>query len=205
VSNLFSGIITEIGVVESLASKGGTITFRVKAPKTAADLEVGESVAVNGACQTATAIDGDFFSFDSVAETLKVTNLSGLGRGSRVNLELALRLGDRISGHLVSGHVDSTGIVRARRSVGRGNLDFSIQIPGDLRPFIHKRGSICLDGVSLTVKAVSGPLVEVTLIPHTLENTIIGDWRVGTSVNVEADMIARYVALAASGKGGGPE
>jgi riboflavin synthase len=205
VRDLFSGIITEIGVVEALVSKGGTTAFRVKAPGTAGDLAVGESVAVNGACQTATGIDGDLFTFDSVAETLKVTNLSGLSRGSRVNLELALRLGDRISGHLVSGHVDTTGIVRWRRSGGRGNLDFRIQVPERLRPFIHDKGSICLDGVSLTVKAVSGPLLEVTLIPHTLENTIIGDWRVGTSVNVEVDMIARYVALAALGKGGGPE
>jgi riboflavin synthase len=205
VRNLFSGIITEIGVVESLAARGGTTTFRVKAAGTAAGLAVGDSVAVNGACQTATAIDGDFFSFDSVAETLRVTNLSRLGRGSRVNLELALRMGDRISGHLVSGHVDCTGIIRSRRGVGRGNLDFRIQVPDRLRPFIHDKGSICLDGVSLTIKAVSGPMVEVTLIPHTLENTIVGDWRVGTPVNVEVDMIARYVALAAHGKGGGPE
>ena len=202
---MFSGIVTEIGVVESLASKGGTTTFKVRAASTAGDLAVGDSVAVNGACQTATGVAGEFFSFDSVAETLKVTNLSDLGRGSRVNLELALRLGDRISGHMVSGHVDSTGIIRSRRSVGRGNLDFKIQVPERLRSFIHDKGSICLDGVSLTVKAVSGPLLEVTLIPHTLENTIIGDWRVGTSVNVEVDMIARYVALAALGKGGGPE
>jgi riboflavin synthase len=202
---LFSGIITEIGTVESLAGKGGTTTFRVKAPETAADLAVGDSVAVNGACQTATEADGDFFCFDSVAETLRVTNLSDLGRGSRVNLELALRLGDRISGHLVSGHIDCTGIVRSRRGVARGNLDFRIQVPDRLLPFIHQKGSICLDGVSLTVKAVSGSLVEVTLIPHTLENTITGDWRVGSSVNVEVDMIARYVALAALGKGGGPE
>jgi riboflavin synthase len=202
---LFSGIVTEIGVVESLASRGGTATFRIRAGRTAGDLAVGDSVAVNGACQTATAVSEGSFSFDSVAETLKVTNLSDLGRGSQVNLELALRLGERISGHLVSGHVDCTGIVRLRHSLGRGNLDYSIQVPDSLRSFIHEKGSICLDGVSLTVKALSGPLVEVTLIPHTLENTIIGNWRVGTSVNVEVDMIARYVALGALGKGGGPE
>lgn len=202
---MFSGIVTEIGVVESLARKGGTATFRIRAGKTTGDLAIGESVAVNGACQTATDIGGGSFSFDSVAETLKVTNLSDLERGSQVNLEPALRLGDRISGHLVSGHVDCTGIVRLRRTAGRGNLDYSIQVPDRLRPFIHQKGSICLDGVSLTIKAVSGPLVEVTLIPHTLANTIAGNWRVGTSVNVEVDMIARYVALAALGKGGGPE
>ncbi len=202
---MFSGIVTEIGVVESLANKGGATTFKIRAGKTAGDLAVGESVAVNGACQTATAVGEGSFSFDSVAETLKVTNLSDLGQGSPVNLEPALRLGDRISGHLVSGHVDSTGIIRLRRSAGRGNLDYSIQVPDRLRPFIHEKGSICLDGVSLTVKALSGPLVEVALIPHTLENTIIGNWRVGCSVNVEVDMIARYVALAVLGKGGGPE
>ncbi len=202
---MFSGIVKEIGVVESLAKKGGMTSFRIRAEKAAGDLAVGDSVAVNGACQTVTSVGGGSFTFDSVAETLKITNLSDLGQGSPVNLEPALRMGDRISGHMVSGHVDCTGIVRSKNSAGLGNLDFRVQVPDRLRRFIYEKGSICLDGVSLTVKAISGPLVEVTLIPHTLENTIIGNWRVGTSVNVEVDMIARYVTLAASGKGGWPE
>lgn len=202
---MFSGIVTEIGVVESVERKGDMTTFRVRAPGLAGDLAVGDSIAINGACQTATGVDDRGFTFDSVAETLKVTNLSDLGQGSQVNLEPALRLGDRISGHMVSGHVDATGMIRSKNSAGPGSLNFRIQVPDRLKRFIHEKGSICLDGVSLTVKTVSGPLVEVTVIPHTLENTIIGNWRVGTSVNVEVDMIARYVTLATLGKGGGPE
>jgi riboflavin synthase len=199
---LFTGIVGEVGRVESLTRKGGTVTFRVLAPRLAGDLAIGDSVAVNGACQTVTETGGKAFSFDSVVETLKVTNLSALGRGAPVNLEPALRLGDRISGHLVTGHVDCTGIVRSRRQAGYGNIDYVVQVPDDLKAFIYEKGSICLDGVSLTIKAASGPMVEVTLIPHTLANTMIGDWRVGSVVNVEVDQIARYLTLGIR-RGGG--
>jgi riboflavin synthase len=190
---LFTGIVAETGLIESMARRGGALAFSVRAPKLACDLMWGDSIAVNGVCQTVTDTDGRSFKFDSVAETLKRTNLSLLCRGSRVNLEPALRLGDRVSGHLVSGHVDGTGLVRSRRSVGQQNVDFAIQVPEDLRRYIREKGSICLDGVSLTVKAVRGSVVEVTVIPYTLEGTILGGWRVGTSVNVEVDQLARYL------------
>jgi riboflavin synthase len=176
--------------------------FAVDAPRTARDAEPGTSIAVNGVCQTVTGVAGARFGFDSVAETLKRTNLSSLRAGSEVNLEAALRLSDRISGHLVSGHVDGTCIVRARRSVGSANWDFALQVPAGLARFIRDKGSICLDGVSLTVKAAKGTMIEVTVIPFTLENTMLRSWRVGSLVNVEVDQIARYLAPGEAKRGG---
>ena len=200
---MFTGIITEVGAVKSVAIKGGAVAVSVSAPKLAPELAVGDSVAVNGVCQTVTGVMEQTFSFETVAETLKLTSLSTLTPGSRVNLEPALRLGDRISGHLVSGHIDCTGIVRTRRSVGRRNVDFVIQIPDRLSRYVYDKGSICLDGVSLTVKAVRGSMVEVTVIPHTLDNTILGTWRTGRSVNVEVDQLAKYLTPGTRAKGGG--
>jgi riboflavin synthase len=202
---MFTGIITEVGKVRSVARKGGAVAISVDAPQTAAELAVGDSVAVNGVCQTVTVVTEQAFSFEAVAETLRLTGLSALKPGSRVNLEPALRLGDRISGHLVSGHVDCTGMVRARRSVSTRNVDFVVQIPDELSRYVHDKGSICLDGVSLTVKAVGGSMVEITVIPHTLENTILGTWRTGTSVNVEVDQLAKYLAPRTRAKGGRKE
>ena len=160
-------------------------------------------MAVNGVCQTVTGTAERALSFEAVGETLRLTSLSSLSPGSRVNLEPALRLGDRVSGPLVSGHVDSTGVVRVRRTVRESNVEFAIQIPDRLGRYVRDKGSICLDGVSLTVVAVRGTLVTVTVIPHTLKNTILGDWRTGTSVNVEVDLIARYLAPRIPTEGGG--
>lgn len=190
---MFSGIVGEVGRVAAASRRGGITRFTVEAPRIASQVEAGTSVAVNGVCQTVTCVGAGRFDFDSVAETLRKTNLSSVGVGSSVNLEAALRLADRISGHLVSGHVDGTCVVRARRSVGSGNLDFALQVPSDLAKFVRDKGSVCLDGVSLTVKAARGTMVEVTVIPFTLENTIIGNWRVGSVVNLEVDQIAKYL------------
>lgn len=200
---MFSGIVAEVGTVRSMARKGATVTFRIEATGPASDLKTGDSVAVNGVCQTVTGSDTDTFTFDSVAQTLKTTNLSDLRTGSPVNLEPALRLGDRVSGHLVSGHVDDTAVIRSRRVTGYRNVDFKLQVPESLRIYIHERGSIALDGVSLTVKAVHGSLVEITVIPFTLDSTILKNWRTGMRVNVEVDQIARYVTLGVHPKGGG--
>jgi riboflavin synthase len=199
---MFTGIVSEIGTVDSATRRGGAVVFAITAPKLAGELAAGDSVSVNGACQTVTAVDRRRFTFESVAETLKKTNLSMLSRGSQVNLEQALRLGDRIGGHLVSGHVDSIGVVRRRRVVGAGNVDFAIQVPRHLTPYICDKGSICLDGVSLTVKTVRGSLVWVTIVPYTLDTTIIRHWRIGTSINVEVDQLAKYLTPR-SEKGGG--
>lgn len=200
---MFTGIVGEVGMVGSVARQGGTVVISVVAPRLAPEVAIGDSVSVNGVCQTVTAVTGQTFTFDSVTETLNKTNLSSLRRGSKVNLELALRLGDRISGHLVTGHVDCMAVVRTRRTVSIRNVDFALQVPERFCQYIHEKGSICLDGVSLTVKAVRGTVFEVTLIPFTLENTIIGTWRVGTSVNMEVDQLAKYLAPSTRTKGGG--
>jgi riboflavin synthase len=197
---LFTGIIAEVGTVTGIVRRGGAIRFAVEAPGLAPELEPGASVAVNGVCQTVVSTEPRRFGFDSVAETLRLTNLGLLAQGSPVNLELALRLGDRIGGHLVSGHVDSTGVVRARRTVGRDNFDFVIQMADRLRPYVRDKGSICLDGISLTVASVRGSMVGVTVIPFTLASTIAGRWRVGSLVNVEVDQLAKYVSPGVSGR-----
>ena len=200
---MFSGIVAEVGSVAGLTRKGSTVTFAINAPGVATELKSGDSVAVNGVCQTVTSTVRESFSFDSVAPTLKATNLSDLRPGSPVNLEPALRLGERLSGHLVSGHIDGTGIVRQRRARGRENIDFTIQVPDAVRPYVADKGSIALDGVSLTVQAVRGSMIDVTVIPYTLDSTILRQWRPGSRVNVEADQIAKYAALRVDAKGGG--
>jgi riboflavin synthase len=199
---MFTGIVSEIGTVDSATRRGGAVVFTIRAPKLAGELAAGDSVSVNGVCQTVTAVERSSFTFESVAETLEKTNLSALSMGSQVNLEQALRLGDRIGGHLVSGHIDSIGVARRRRVVGASNIDFGIQVPGHLTPYICDKGSICLDGVSLTVKTVQGSLVWVTVVPYTLETTIIRYWRIGTSINVEVDQLAKYLTPRID-KGGG--
>jgi len=191
---LFTGLVAEVGRVVSVTGAGGKLSLAVRAPAVSADMAPGDSVAVNGVCQTVTAKRENEFSFDAVSETLKRTNLGHLGPGSEVNLELALRLGDRIGGHLVSGHIDSTGAVRRRRVVGAGNIDFAVQIPDELARYVRTKGSISLDGVSLTVKAIKGAVVEVTIVPFTIENTIVRNWRVGSTVNVEVDQLAKYLS-----------
>jgi riboflavin synthase len=191
---LFTGLVAEVGKIKSVMRSGGHLSFTVSAPGIWRDVSAGDSVSVNGVCQTVTTRREIEFCFDAVSETLSRTNLGQLGRGSEVNLELALRLGDRIGGHLVSGHIDSTGTIRRRRVVGAGNVDFAIQVPDDLARYVKTKGSIALDGVSLTVKAVSGSVLEVTVIPFTIENTIIRNWRVGSTVNVEVDQLAKYLS-----------
>ena len=197
---MFSGIVAETGRVAAVRRAGGVVHFAVEAARLAGDVEPGASVAVNGVCQTVTEVKAGRFGFDSVAETLAKTNLGRLGPGSAVNLELALRLGDRIAGHLVSGHVDGTGVVRSRRVVARGNLDYAIHLPDGLTRYVRDKGSISLDGVSLTVKSVRGAIVEVTVVPFTLANTILKDWRVGSVVNVEVDQLAKYLVPGLEGK-----
>jgi riboflavin synthase len=166
-------------------------------------LQTGESIAVNGVCLTAVAFTDDGFEADVSTETLSVTTLGRLTRGCRVNLEPALALGDRLGGHLVSGHVDGVGIVRQRVGDGRA-VRFDVESPPDISRFIARKGSICIDGVSLTVNDVGENILSVAIIPHTLAQTVIGDYRPGTEVNIEVDMMARYVErLLGSDEGGG--
>jgi riboflavin synthase alpha subunit len=195
---VFTGIVEAVGRVRSVRRTGPGATLTVEAPF-AASLRRGESVCVSGVCLTVTAVEGSRFRADAVARTLEMTTLGGLRAGSRVNLERAVRAGDRMGGHLVTGHADGTGVVRSVRAVGRGR-DLVIELPAGLAAQVVERGSVALDGTSLTVAAVDGRRVTVSLIPETLAATVAGAYRPGSRVNVETDALAN--ARGARGEGG---
>lgn len=153
---------------------------------------VGESISVNGVCLTATALHADGFDADISLETIKVTALAGLRTGSIVNLEPSISLGERLGGHLVSGHVDCVGTVSARDRDAR-SVRLKIEVPEEYGRYLAKKGAVCVDGVSLTINAVSVGVFEVNIIPHTAEETIIGEYSIGTAVNIEVDLVARYL------------
>lgn len=190
---MFTGIIKARGTIEAMEQRGGDVRLRVRSDGMPwSDYEIGESIAVNGVCLTAVSLYEDGFDTDVSVETLDVTGLAGLAVGSSVNLEPAISLGERLGGHLVSGHVDCTGKVTARTSDAR-SIRLSIEIPKEYARYVARKGSVCVDGVSLTVNEVSGNVFELNIIPHTAEVTIIDDYAPGTVVNVEVDLLARYL------------
>jgi riboflavin synthase len=194
---VFTGIVEGLGKVESLrASAGGTRRLTVKTDLPVGKLPLGASIAVNGACLTLVARRPgrpSMFQADVGPETLACTTLGSLGPGVRVHLEPALRLGDSLGGHLVSGHVDGRGQVERAHKQG-GTLALRIKAPDEIAAYLVKKGSIAIDGVSLTVNQVEGSSFEVLLVPHTLDVTLLGELRPGAYVNLEADMIAKQVA-----------
>ncbi len=194
---MFTGIVEGIGKVESSrAGTGGTRRLTVKTTLDVGTLPIGASIAMNGACLTIVARRPGrpaMFQADLGQETIACTTLGGLGPGARVHLERALRLGDSLGGHMVSGHIDGTGRVEAARKHG-GTLALRVTAPNEIVSFLFKKGSIAIDGVSLTINDVKGATFEVLLIPHTLEVTLLGELRAGGSVNLEADMIAKQIA-----------
>ena len=190
---MFTGIVKAQGRIERIAPRSGDLRLTVTAAGLPwRDFEVGESIAVNGVCLTAVAFRDDGFDTDVSRETMAVTALSDLTVGSRVNLEPALSLGERLGGHLVSGHVDCVATVRARASDAR-SVRLEIELPADYRRYVARKGSVCVDGVSLTINAVSNNVFAVNIIPHTAAETIIGAYAVGTKVNIEVDLLARYL------------
>ena len=190
---MFTGIIKAIGKIEGLEKRGGNVRLSVRADGLPwAEYEIGESISVNGVCLTAVALHADGFDTDVSIETLDVTALGALEAGSAVNLEPAISLGERLGGHLVSGHVDCTGKVLERDTDAR-SIRLAIEIPKEYARYVAKKGSVCVDGVSLTVNEVSGNVFELNIIPHTAEVTIIGDYAQGTVVNIEVDLLARYL------------
>lgn len=188
---MFTGIVAALGRIETLepAGQGARITIAA-ADLGLADVAVGDSIAVNGVCLTATVITGDSFAVDVSPETLACT--AGLSLGGRVNLEKALRLADRLGGHLVSGHVDGVGLVERFEAIGDNRL-LGVRIPADLMRYVAKKGSITLNGASLTVNSIDGDVISVNLIPHTLTATNLNALAPGHRVNVEVDLIARYL------------
>lgn len=190
---MFTGIIQAVGTLKSLDARGGDV--RLNLDTAGLDLgtaALGDSIAVNGACLTAIELGAHSFSADASRETLELTTLGDLRPGSPVNLETALTLGTPLGGHLVSGHVDGVGKVVERRDDARA-VRFRIEAPAELARYIARKGSITVDGTSLTVNGVEGAVFDIAVIPHTLDNTIIRDYRPGTQVNLEVDLLARYL------------
>jgi len=188
---VFTGLIAEMGVVEGVEAGAGGARLRIRTAL-AGELSAGESVAVNGACLTAAAVNGEVIEADVMNQTLEQTSLGPLRAGDRVNLELPLRAGDRLGGHLVQGHVDGTGEVASVTEDGFARR-LGIEVPERLRRYVVERGSVAVDGVSLTVSELTDSGFEVALIPETLERTTLGAAGEGTRVNLELDVIARYV------------
>jgi riboflavin synthase len=203
---MFTGLVSDMGLVERLAPRqgGARLSIRPRA-MSVDDLSLGESVACSGACLTVVERGGGVVSFDAVPETLAWTTLGGWGSGTLVNLERALALGERLGGHLVQGHVDAVGEVLRRTPEGQG-ARLVVSLPRTIAALVAKKGSIAVDGVSLTVAAVERDRFEIALIPETLARTTLGQAGPGTKVNLEADVIARHVARqreVAAAEGGG--
>jgi riboflavin synthase len=190
---MFTGIIRDVGVVQALEPRGGDVRIVIEFSELDVDdLRIGDSVCVQGCCLTATEIAGITFSADVSRETLSLTTLAELGPGSLVNLEPSLKAGDALGGHLVSGHVDGVAVVTEISGDARSTR-IRISVPEALARYIARKGSVAVDGVSLTVNDVEGAVFGVNIIPHTQTVTTIGQLAVGSRVNLEIDQVARYV------------
>jgi riboflavin synthase len=191
---MFTGLIAELGRITAIEKGQSSAVFSVSAPGLISQIALGDSVAVNGVCLTATSITGNSFTADVMVQTLAVTSLSQLGVGSPVNLELAAQLNTRMGGHMVQGHVDGIATV-VGLTPGEKWAQFDITVPEKLAKYIVNQGSICLDGVSLTVGEINdaNSVVTVWLIPETLERTNLGTKQAGDLINVEVDVLAKYV------------
>jgi riboflavin synthase len=188
---MFTGLIADLGRVDAVEQDGDGATLRI-ASALAGELGVGDSISVNGVCLTATAVSERGFQAQAMIETLERSSLGALRAGSRVNLELALRAQDRLGGHVVQGHVDGTGSVRAIREQGFARV-LEIEAEPRLTRYLVEKGSVALDGVSLTVSALDEHAFSVSLIPETLQRTNLGEIREGAIVNIEVDILAKHV------------
>ncbi|HEY0504353.1 MAG TPA: riboflavin synthase [Lysobacter sp.] len=197
---MFTGIIEGVGRLAATERLGGDVRLTVQAGSLPFDaVQMGESIAVNGVCLTVVAFDATSFAADASNETLSLTTLGALPAGDAVNLERAMRPTDRLGGHLVSGHVDGLGRVEAIADDARAQR-WRFSAPAHLLRYVARKGSICVDGVSLTVNEVDDTGFEVALIPHTVANTRFADTRVGDAVNLEIDLVARYVERLLAGR-----
>ena len=196
---MFTGLVAAIGAVERIESDPAGARISI-ASELAGELAEGDSIAVSGVCLTATGLRAGAFDADVMNQTLELTSLGELNAGARVNLEPALRVTDRLGGHIVQGHVDAVGRVSELIDDGFARR-VRVELPGDLQRYVVERGSIALDGVSLTVAALDDGTIEVSLIPETLERTTLGDAAVGARINVEVDVIARHAERLLQGFG----
>ena len=190
---MFTGIIQAIGTVADIKINDSAYVLSITTPDSFLDkVKIGDSICVNGVCLTATSLDGNSFKTDVSVETIRCTSFNQLVKNSKVNLELALTLSDHLGGHLVTGHVDGVGTIKSIEKESNSTC-FTITAPREIAKYIARKGSICMDGVSLTVNNVDGDDFMVNIIPHTLENTVIIDYQTETMINLEIDLIARYV------------
>lgn len=187
---MFTGIIEELGQVKSITRRGNVTALSVRAAKVMEDTKIGDSIAVNGACLTVVKKENGFISFDLLVETTKLTNLGKVNFSTRLNLERALKVGDRLSGHFVTGHIDCKGIIR-RKTYSSGNLAFEIAIPAKSMGYCLPKGSIAVDGISLTIMERKPGSFTVYVIPHTLQNTTLGFKGPSDEVNIEFDILAK--------------
>ena len=196
---MFTGIIEEIGVLRSIKRGSDSAQLVIEAEKVVQDSQVGDSIAVNGVCLTAVRFDNRQFTADVMAETLAKTNLGLLHSGDKVNLERALRLGDRLGGHMVSGHIDGVGTIIKQERQDIATL-VTVRAPREIMRYLIKKGSVAIDGTSLTVVDLETQHFRVSLIPHTAHATVLGTKRVGATVNLEADIIGKYIEKLAGPK-----
>jgi len=190
---MFTGIVEEVGEVDAFEPHATGARITIRCSTVLEDLRPGASIAVNGVCLTAVAMSGTGFSADLAPETLKRSNLGDLAARSLVNLERPLALGDRLSGHMVQGHVDGTAEFLSLDALGDGNWWLKVRVPAGLERYMIHKGSVTLDGVSLTIAELEGRKVAVAIIPHTFQNTRMREYGPGSRINVEVDLIAKYI------------
>ena len=190
---MFTGIIQAVGKIEAITPQGGDLRLSIGTGELPLqDVKVGDSICVSGCCLTLIAKREHAFDADVSKETLSLTTLGDLKPNSPVNLEKSLTLATPLGGHIVSGHVDGLGTIKSRREDAR-SVRFDIQVPANIKKYIAHKGSVCVDGVSLTVNKVQDDVFDVNIIPHTLNHTIFGSYQPGSRVNLEVDVVARYV------------
>jgi len=189
---VFTGIVEGIGKVTEVQRRGALLLLTIVPPAALTDMAVGDSICVNGACLTVSALEHGSFQADCSLETLERTTVNSLRPRAEVNLERALKMSDRLGGHLVTGHVDAPGeVMEVTR--GAGSLAMTIRVPQELAPYLVEKGSVAVDGISLTVSGLRGDTFTVAVIPYTAQNTTLGRKRTGDHLNIEADIIGKYV------------
>ncbi len=198
---MFTGLIEEIGRVEKIQESGNGISMRIGCRKVLEDLNPRDSISINGVCLTVVGINDKHFDVDVVEETITRSNINTYSTGYKVNLERALLLSQRLGGHLVQGHVDGTALIKSQEMIENGTI-LTVEIPDDLKEFVVEKGSISLDGISLTVASIIDSELSVALIPVTLNSTTIGEKKSGDLLNVEVDIFAKYAKKMLSGTNG---
>ena len=189
---MFTGIIEEIGIIKNITKKTSGVQFKISAIKIMDDLKIGDSIAINGVCLTVVSYTKKSFSLDLVNETLEKSNLGDLKKGDNVNLERSLKVSDRFCGHFVQGHVETLGVILDKQDQDDGAL-ISIGLDPEWMRYCIPKGSIAIDGISLTIAKIEANIIQIALIPHTLENTTLGSKNKSDTLNIETDIIGKYV------------